>query len=158
MLDSAGADAPTRVYHALYEEWHQELADYQARLRILGNAWGVAAAIDGRLEAVDLFDKSNTLHKLWPRLQRSYLLAALSPRGSKADVKEFLEPIVSSPGESYVPVGVEATVRLASKDAVGAVLVCDGHLVHLSVFAAGMPEQGEGQTLPAAPPGTEPGS
>lgn len=161
MLGSAGVDAPTRAYHALYEKWHLELADYQARFQLPSNAGGVAAAIDGRLEAVDLFDKPSTLHKLWPRLLKCYLLAALGPgasRGSKADVKEFLEPVLSSPGESYVPVGVGATVRLASKDAVGAALVCDGRLLHLSVFAAGMAGQGEGQAQAAAPPGREPSS
>jgi hypothetical protein len=142
VLDSAGAEAPTRAYHAVYEKWHQELADYQARLRLPSSACGVVAEIDGMLEAVDLFDKPSTLHKLWPRLVRSYLLAALrpeAPRGSKTDAKEFLECVFHSPGESYVPVGVGTTVRLTSTDVVGAAMICDGQLVHLSAFANGIP-------------------
>jgi hypothetical protein len=161
VLNSAGAEAPTRAYHAVYEKWHQELADSQARLRLPASASGVAAEIDGLLVAVDLFDKPSTLHKLWPKLVRSYLVAALrpeAPRGRKADVKPFLERILGLPGESYMPVGVGVTVRLASGDAIGAALLCDGGLVHLSIFADGMPEPGDAQPPRSAPPGQEPGS
>jgi hypothetical protein len=140
MLDKAGAGSPTRDYHALHEKRRQELADYEAQLRLPENACGVAVEINGLLEAVDLFDKLNTLHKLWPRLARSYVVTALDPecpRGSKVAVKEFLERVLSSPSESYEPVGVGTTVRLTDSEGIGAALVCEGQLVHLSVFADG---------------------
>jgi hypothetical protein len=145
MLGRAGAYSPTHAYHALYENWHQELADYEARLCVPDEACGVAVAIDGQLEAVDLFDKPSTLHKLWPRLVRSYTVAALcpeAPRSTKTDVKDFMECVFSSSGASYVPVGVGTTVRLANTDAVGAALVCDDQLVHLSAFANGTRKDG----------------
>jgi hypothetical protein len=144
MLGRAGAYSPTRAYHALYEKWHQELAGYEARLRVPNEACGVAVAIDGILEGVDLFDKPSTLHKLWPSLMRSYTVAALcpeAPRSTKTDVNDFMECVLRSPCESYVPVGVGTTVRLATDEAVGAALLCDGRLVHLSLFATGTPER-----------------
>src|SRR5215470_10510460 len=79
MLEGAGVRSPTAAYHALYEKWQPEFADYQAQLRLPENACGVAVEIDGLLEAVDLFDKPSTLHKLWPRLVRSYVVSALGP-------------------------------------------------------------------------------
>jgi hypothetical protein len=116
------------------------------------NACGVAVEIDGLLEAVDLFDKPSTLHKLWPRLVRSYVLAALGPRvpqGKKTDVKAFLERVLSSEGESYEPVGVGTTIRLTNAEVVGAALMCEGQLVHLSLFANGVPNPSSGgQPLP----------
>jgi hypothetical protein len=143
MLHGAGAYSPTAAYHALYEKWQPELADYEARLRLPEDACGVAVEIDGLLGAVDLFDKSSTLHKLWPRLINSYLLAALGPgvpEGKKTDVKAFLARALSSEGESYEPVGAGTTVRFTHADAVGGALVCEGQLIHLSVFANGTAE------------------
>jgi hypothetical protein len=143
VLERSRTRSPTRAYHALYEKWHQELADYEAKLRVPDHANGVAVAIDGMLEAVDLFDKPSTLQRLWPRLVRSYVLAALRPeppRSTKTDVHEFMQSVLSSASESFVPVGVGTTIRLASSDAVGAALVCDDRLVHLSVFANGIPK------------------
>jgi hypothetical protein len=143
MLAGAGAYSPTAAYHALYEKWEPELAEYEARLRPTENAGGVAVEVDGRLEAVDLFDKPGTLHKLWPRLLRSYVLAALRPEvlhGKKTDVRGFLENALSSEGEAYEPVGVGTTIRLTNREAVGAALVCEGQVVHLSVFANGVPQ------------------
>jgi hypothetical protein len=161
MLAGAGAGSPTSAYHALYEKWHQELADCEARLRPPDKACGVAAAIDGLLEAVDLFDKPTTLHKLWPKLLRGYLLAALHPeasRGRKTDLKAFIEGVVDGPGESYVAVGVGRTVRLTNTEAVGAALICDNRLVHLSAFANGVPKPGYGQGPPSSPQEKGPGS
>jgi hypothetical protein len=150
MLQGAGACSPTAAYHALYEKWEPELADYEARLRLPKNASGVAVEIDGLLEAVDLFDKPNTLHTLWPRLLRSYVLAALRPgvrQGKATDAGGFLEHVLRSEGESFEPVGVGTTVRLTNQEAVGAALVCEGQFVHLSVFAT----EAAGQ-LRTAPP------
>jgi hypothetical protein len=148
MLGRAAAYSPTRAYHALYENWQQELADYETQLRVPDEACGVAVAIDGLLEAVDLFDKPSTLHQLWPRLVRSYIVAALCPeppRGTKTDVRDFMECVLSSPGESYVPVGVGMTVPLTNRDAVGAALMCEGQFVHLSLFSNGMPKPADAE-------------
>jgi hypothetical protein len=79
MLCGSGAASPTRAYHALYEKWQQELADYEAHLPAPEGACGVAVEVDGRVQAVDLFDKPETLRRLWPGLAKGYVLAALAP-------------------------------------------------------------------------------
>jgi hypothetical protein len=159
MIHGAGACSPTAAYHALYEKWQPELADYESRLRLPDNACGVAVEIDGLLEAVDLFDKPNTLHKLWPRLVKSYLLAALrpeAPRGRKTDVKEFFARVLASTSESYETVGIGTTIRLTHAEAVGAALMCEGQLVHLSLFANDVPYPSSSETPLPEPQGSEP--
>jgi hypothetical protein len=138
MLCGTGTASPTRAYHALYERWRQELADYEAHLPVPGHACGVAVAVDGRVQSVDLFDKPDTLRRLWPGLVKSYALAALAPGvvwGREAGVKEFLDRVLASDGESYQTAGIGTSVRLATDEAVGAALLCDDRLVHLSLFS-----------------------
>jgi hypothetical protein len=144
MLRGSGTASPTRAYHALYEKWQQELADYEAHLAVPTDACGVAVEVDGRLQAVDLFDKPNTLRKLWPGLAKGYALAALAPGtvwGRQTGVREFLGRVLASDGGSYQTAGMGTSVRVATDEAVGAALLCDGHLIHLSLFARGTPEQ-----------------
>jgi hypothetical protein len=144
MLCGSGAASPTRAYHALYERWQQELADYEAHLPVPGNACGVAVEVDGRVQTVDLFDKPDTLRRLWPGLVKSYVLAALAPGvvwGWEAGVKEFLDRVLASDGEFYQSAGIGTTLRLATDEAVGAALLCKGCLVHLSLFADAIPER-----------------
>jgi hypothetical protein len=125
-------------------KWQQELADYEAHLPAPEGACGVAVEVDGRLQAVDLFDKPGTLRKLWPGLVRGYVLATLAPGmvwGRQTGVKEFLGRVLASDGGSYQTAGIGTSVRLATDEAVGAALLCDDRLVHLSLFATGTPER-----------------
>jgi hypothetical protein len=140
MLGGAKAASPTHAYHAVYDKWGEDLAEYKAQLNAPENATGVAVEIDGILEAVDLFEKSSVLHKLWPRLVNSYTLAAMcptTPKGKQVHVKGFLEQVLQAPGDSYQSVGVGTSVRFTHAEAVGGALFCDGSLIHLSLFANG---------------------
>jgi hypothetical protein len=96
------------------------------------------------VQSADLFDKLDTLSRLWPGLVKGYALAALAPgvvRGREAGVKELLERVLASGGGSYQMAGIGTSVRLATDEAVGAALLCDDRLVHLSLFASGTPER-----------------
>ena len=46
------------------------------------------------------------------------------------------------------PVGVGTTVRLTNAEAVGAALICEGKLVHLSLFAKETPRTAGGEPGP----------
>jgi hypothetical protein len=130
--------SPTRAYNALFDKWDPELIEDEAKLRPPERASGIAVEIDGRFQAVDLFDKPATLKNLWPKLVRSHVLSAhssLPARGRMIDVNELLQRVLSSAGESFRPAGVGESVRWATDGAVGAALLCEGRLVHLSLFA-----------------------
>jgi hypothetical protein len=144
LLCGAGAASTTGAYHALYERWRQELVDYAAHLPAPENACGVAVEIDGRVQAVDLFDKPYTLRRLWPGLVKSYALAALAPGvvwGREAGVKEFLDHVLATDGVSHQTAGIGTSIRLATDEAVGAALFCEGCLVHLCLFAVATSER-----------------
>jgi hypothetical protein len=84
------------------------------------------------------------LRKVGSQLAKSYVLAALSPGavwGCATGVKELLDRVLASDGESYRMGGIGTTVRLATDEAVGTALLCDNRLVHLSLFAMGTPER-----------------
>jgi hypothetical protein len=65
---------------------------------------GVAVAINGKIEAVDVFESTPLFQKVWPRLLKGYALdavhAADSPEAGKscrvADAREFLEKVRQS--------------------------------------------------------------
>jgi hypothetical protein len=151
MLGACKAASPTRAYHAIHEKMARDLADCDTHVPFPPHACGAAVEIDGALQGVDLFDKPNTLCQLWPRLVRGYFLSALNRKlspGAKMDVREFLQHALASKQESYEPVGVGTTVRLTNAEAVGAALICEGKLVHLSLFAK--------ETRGSEPPRSEP--
>jgi hypothetical protein len=140
MLKGAGAHSPSNAYHAVHVKWNEQLAEYQQRLSWPDNSAGVAVEVDGQVETIELFDKPDTLRRLWPRLIRSYAVGALashappSPTG-QSDLSSFLSRALADNLVKSAQLGAGTSVRLASHDSVGAALVCNDQLIHLSVFA-----------------------
>ena len=98
---------------------------------------GVAALVDGKPVALDLFDKADTLERLWPRLLRGYALDALGSKDTlnkEDDVAEFL--VQASEGEmtAHESVGLGEDVILTSASVIGKALVIEGAVVHMSLF------------------------
>jgi hypothetical protein len=145
MLGKAQAASPTSAYQAVYDKCDDGLGDYIKKLPVPKEACGIAMEIDGAFQAMDLFDKPDTLQKLWPRLLKSYALAsyyakALTRRGLTA--KDFIQRNLYTPFESCQPAGVGVSMRLLSHEAVGSALLCENQLVHLSLFAENADSEG----------------
>ena len=51
-------------------------ANFMAEVPTPTGAFGVAVAVNGKITAADLFDKAETLTKLWPKLVRAFALDA----------------------------------------------------------------------------------
>jgi hypothetical protein len=140
MLGAAGAYSATQAYHAAFAQWDETLSDYHANLPLPDGASGVAVEVEGAFEVLDLFDKSDTLRKLWPRLVRSYSVAAINPfaaRGQTASLKAFLEEAMEARPEAFESIGIGTTARIETPTAVGAALLYSDAIVHLSLFANG---------------------
>lgn len=145
MLYESAAASPTDSYHAMYEKWEREFAEYEANLKVSDEVSGVAVEVDGILQSIDLFDKATTLRQVWPKLAKCYIASALRPNpaeGEPIEVKKFLQRALTSPVDSFAPVGIGTTVRVATEEADGGALLCDGRLVHLSLFANPLPKKG----------------
>jgi hypothetical protein len=151
VLRGSGAASPTRAYHAAYDKSHEQLAEYESRLQYPADAAGLAVVVNGTIREIELFDKPATLQKLWPRLVRSHALSSLWRRetpGRCKDAMSFLNEAVRAEWDQFASVGVGHTLRLTTKEAVGAALFCDDRIVHLSLFATGRLPESHGLTTP----------
>jgi hypothetical protein len=156
MLGKAQAASPTGAYQAVYDKCHDDLSDYIRQLPAPKEASGVAVEFDGAIQVVDLFDKPETLQKLWPRLVKSYALGShySTPRTSqRAPARDFIQRISSTPFDSFQAAGIGVTMRLCSPEGLGSALLCEDQLVHLSLFAesSGLARSGEQSTFVQQP-------
>jgi hypothetical protein len=140
MLKGSGAASPTQAYHAVYEKYDEQLGNYQNALTWQEGSAGVAVELDGQIETIELFDKADTLRRLWPRLIRSYAVGAIGHQAAghnpcDSNVVSFLARSLRCEVAQPAPLGAGVSVRLVSPDSVGAALVSEGHVVHLSLFA-----------------------
>ena len=150
VLGAAGAFSATGAYHAAFANWDETLSEYHAHLPLPEGASGVAVEIDGGLEVVDLFDRADTLAKLWPRLVRSYSVAAINPftgRGSNTCVRKFLDDALSGHPDTFQTVGIGTSARLETSTAAGAALLFNDGVVHLSLFANGATRSAPDQSV-----------
>jgi len=101
---------------------------------------GAVFVIGGRIAGADLFDKPDTLRKLWPKLIKSCTIDALepstqSPRAmAQEEISSWLEAAASATLESFPSPGVGRDVRIEGEDVIGASLVVDDHPVHMELF------------------------
>ncbi|MEW6448802.1 MAG: DUF6569 family protein [Bacillota bacterium] len=135
-----GVACPTAAVHDIYESYEKQLGEYLTGLQPQPGQAGVAAFINGRFSCLDLFSQPATLQKLWDKLLRSYALEALELKGrGTAKRKPELEPVLQALREAeirgYPSVGKGTDIRLRGRGIVGAALVDEGSLLHLSAFA-----------------------
>ena len=131
---------PTDAVHDIYESYHDKLQEYVAGLQPQSEQTGVAVFVNGRFSCLDLFSQPATLEKLWDKLLRSYALEVLELKGRgiskrKPEVEPVLRAIREAEIREYLSVGKGTDIRLRGRGIVGAALVDEGSLLHLSVFA-----------------------
>jgi hypothetical protein len=98
---------------------------------------GVAALTGGEVAAIDLFDRADTLERLWPRLLRGYALDALGTTNSAQRDDAVTDLIAqASEGEmtAHEGVGLGEDVVVTSRSVIGKALVIEGAVVHMSLF------------------------
>ena len=135
-----GVACQTDAVHDIYESYHDKLQEYVAGLQPQPGQAGVAVFINGRVSCLDLFGQPATLQKIWDKLLRSYALEALEFKGRgtskrKPEAEPVLRAIREAEIREYPSVGQGTDIRLRGRGIVGAALVDEGSLLHLSVFA-----------------------
>ncbi len=141
-----GTASPTGAMHDTYSSREDELKDLVENFRHFPGQVGIAVYINNRFTCLDLFDKSKTLQKLWVRLLKSYAVESLNtrsralkaPRPQPADISRAME---TSEYLTYPSVSIGKDLRLNGPNIVGAGLVVDEKIVHLSIFPAGQDER-----------------
>ena len=138
--DRMGTHSPTGALHETYRQHDEELNKMVEDLQPLAGQLGVAVYINNRFVCLDLFDQPATLEKLWPRLLKSYAVEALNTPGResskpKPEPAKIVEAIDKSKYLTYPSVGHGQDLRLNGPGIIGAGLIVEEQIVHLSVFS-----------------------
>ena len=146
-ISASGASAPTMAMRDVVEHRRDVLDTYVEALPYPDGACGVVVAINGVFVAADIFDRPDTLGRIWPRLVTGYAMDAIgrdkdkpatfSAKGAGM-LLEHVGEIECIPCPS---VGVGKDWRFEAEDVIGQALVVDDVCVHLSVF----PNDGAGR-------------
>jgi hypothetical protein len=132
-------EAPTGALRDSYHSRADELNKMIEGLKHQPGQLGVMVYIKNRFACLDLFDQSETLAKLWSRLLKSYAIEALSAR-QRARKEPHPTPasvigvIDKSEYMTYPSVSLGLDLRLNGPGIIGAGLLVDEKIVHLSVF------------------------
>ena len=143
-----GARSATQDYEAVHDVVAQEVGDLADRVRLPKEAVGVAVAMGARIELIELFDRPETLRRLWGKLSRGYGLEAASRRVDREvghvrvadDVRQWLRKVADEVRtESYPSPGLGRDIRIETEAATGAALVVGGEVVHCVLFGPDRP-------------------
>jgi hypothetical protein len=155
------ATSPTRAMSAVYKKHALSINEYVDAFDCDALQAGVLFVIPGHCMGVDLFDHPTTLHRLFPKLVRSYALDALEASGTApstgdlADIaKKIPGKIVAAPSFAQRAIGMGEEVRIDSPSLSGAALWALDRYVHMCAFVPdGEQKNAEPQTRIGRPSG-----
>ncbi len=130
----------TEALADVYQEVSPTLGEYEEAFSPRAGQIGVLAAINGRIEALDLFDFPSTLGALFDHFLRGYALESIyafqegSKEVSREQAQQFVRQIGEAESQTYPAVGEGEDVRFRGDGLVGSGLVARGRLVHLCAF------------------------
>lgn len=139
---SARMQAPssTGAAAAMYEMHQSSLDEYLGVFQSVEKQAGALFAINGKAIGFDLFDHSQTLEKILPKLVQSYALDAVDAgqteaKVEKAGAEKMLEEAARAVQEQFPAVGEGHDLRIRSQRLSGGALVVDEKIIHLCAFS-----------------------
>ena len=138
------AQSETGAMSAIYEQNTENIEAYAQEFAPLADQVGASYAINGRFVGFELFDSVTTFATLQPKLVRSYALDALDRLGevqvlpSLWSAESLLNAASRVEVDEHRAIGLGEDVRLSGNGLVGAALVVDEQVIHLSVFHQGV--------------------
>ncbi len=139
-MSRMGSSSSSRALQDMFEDYNKKLNQVLQNLSVPERCHGAAFAINGKILGVDLFDKSATFVKLWPKLAKSYAVDALEDVNDDQKVLqpeavlEWIKSAQSSKQEWFDSPGLGQDVRIEGEMLIGAALVAEQRLVHLQLF------------------------
>ena len=136
-----GVQSKTRNLSDALESRRDEVEELRSLLPCPEGASGIAVALGGNVVCLDLFDKSETLAKVWYRLAQGIVLDAMekpSCQGqmSQMDILTQLYRLKEKRWQLVDSVGLGEQYLSSDDDGmVASALVVDGRLVHASMAA-----------------------
>lgn len=133
-------NSETEAMSDIYQAHDQVVEDFVGRFKAGETQVGVIFGIDSEIVGIDLFDQTDTLVKVLPKLIRSYALDALESEGSDEGLADrdkanaFLRSLTDTKVEKFPAVGMGEDHRFENQSLAGGALVVDDQLVHLWAF------------------------
>ncbi|HEY8290867.1 MAG TPA: DUF6569 family protein [Thermomicrobiales bacterium] len=130
--------SPTGAMADLYDRRRGDLAAFERAIPYPEGAVGMVAAIGGRVTGLELFDAPATMAALWPMFVRAAALDALRAPTAPAVAKErairMMRRIHETHMETFRSPGIGRDIRLTGGGIAGAALVCQGIIIHTTLF------------------------
>lgn len=141
---SLAACSPTAAMSDTFAMYDHQIADVLDHVECPPGACGVAVGIGDRLVAIDLFDKPETLQKVWRRLLSGVVLETFQSQQTSAGVTvsqvgDLLHTLRAAKWESVPPVGEGKDYRTDANGSAASALATEGVLVHSSVAVRNEP-------------------
>lgn len=139
-MAKTGSRSPSGALQEMYKDYASRLEEVLGKFSAPAGCHGAAFVIDGKIVAVDLFDKGSTLSKLWSKVIKSYAMDALEDPKDKPTVlqpeqiSEWLKVAGGAKQKWFDSPGVGHNVRIEGETLVGAALVVEENPVHLELF------------------------
>lgn len=135
-----GTRSATEAMSDIYMDASGNVHSYTAAISCVPGQVGGVFAVNDQIFGVELFNSPSTYQKLSAKLVSSYAMEALDQEclgGGAVDaeaVSAFLGQIAAAATETFEAVGQGTDLRLRGTGIVGAGLVVDDQIVHLSAF------------------------
>lgn len=154
-LGMSGTHSGTDSFVDYHEQRKADLDSYVTEFNPEPDQVGVMVLINGRLQGLDAFGKKTTWRSVFPKLVRSYAMdaivrSAVEPAsGPAADMspEDFLRELNAAPREPFDSVGAGKDYRMETDNLIGAALVVDESLLHITAF----PKDGQKSAPSKAP-------
>ena len=138
MLERHKTESPSHALDALYEKMAPELDRAAERLQPREEWCGAAFCFGDRIVGLDLFDRPATLQKQWAKLTRAYALDVLEQKGESSvprnRIADWVRGSASALIDLFPSTGLGVDCRLESNQHFGAMLIVEGHPIHLEMF------------------------
>lgn len=130
--------SPTGAMADLYDRKRDALAAFERAIPYPEGAVGMVTAIGGHITGLELFDAPATMAALWRTFVRAAALDALRAPDAPAVMKEravrMVHRVRGASMEIFRSPGIGHDVRLTGAGVAGAALVCQGVIVHATLF------------------------
>jgi hypothetical protein len=151
--ESMGFKSDTDALHEVYKDREEDMEKFASQLKPLAKQVGIAVFINNRFTCMDLFSFPETLQFMWEKLIKSYAMEALEVKDKrksdrKPDMDILLNALKEAEAVPYPSVGMGTDIRIEGKGIIGAGLVVEEKVLHLSVFKS----RGTGTRVPISGP------
>jgi hypothetical protein len=139
-LDATDSRSASFALEDVFLKYEKDMEEATSKFPTPTDCHGTLFVINGQIAGLDLFDKPETLQKLWPKLIKSSIVESLEPSDNVACLKteeEIWAWLKSAKGakiDSFDSPGVGKDIRIEGEGVEGATLVVDEHPIHMELF------------------------